>query len=258
MSTEAPTASFGTAAQGHSTLEVLSPESGIEVVDVPVIGTASPASSPDRFSTKAIQELPSPNEAMPEHPGLVVAHSPRIMPLASPSGYTSSGSFAHSLRAEKGGSDAYRQQRRICHLRPKYFWIALILTLVILAAAIGAAVGVAVRNSKRHSNTQKSSSASNTSPAANQTLSGKTGLASVAWNDTEGVTQHRVYYQDAGHFVRESSWDPINLAWIVKDDPIGIAKPDTPLAAAVAASKTFSFVGLLCLTLHRNLEIDPP
>lgn len=226
-------------AQTYSTLEVLvrRPESGIEVIDeVP---------SPSLTTRSSVNALPVPLSPSPEaasydDPALVVTSSPQV--ASAPSTSASSDPFAQWFVQEKIPESTTRR-RKICHLRRRYFWSALLISLLVVAITVGVAVGVAVRNGKEQSTTMQDhpvlAPVSSTAP----TLSSNTGLASVAWNDTDGVTQHRVYYQDGDGFIRESSWDLVTFTWSPRIEPIGQAKPNTPIAAAVAASTAYSYVG---------------
>lgn len=195
-------------AQTYSTLEARRPESGIEP-----IGTV-----PSRSSTA---------HASPQHR------------ITTPSTLEPSDPIVHQFVPEEG-LELKAQHRRICYLRPKYFWSAFALLLLVVAVTVGVAVGITVRDDKRHSTTVDSPPPVGTIHL--QTLSRKTGLASVAWNDTDGATQHRVYYQDGDGYIRESSWDPWTISWLSTPEPIGRAKPGTPIAAAVASSSNFRFV----------------
>ena len=227
-------------AQNHSTLEVLvrRPQSGIEVIDeVP---------SPSLTTRRFMKALPVPPSSSPEptshdDPGIIVASSPQIVTTPSISG--SSDEYTQGLVQEKR-PETRRWRRKICHLKPKYFWSALVVSLLLIAIVVGVAVGVTVRNGKEQSTTTQDPPVLPVEPLSNTSprLSSKTGLASVAWNDTDGVTQHRVYYQDGDGYIRESSWDVVSFTWSPKSEPIGLAKRNTPIAAAVAASAALSYV----------------
>lgn len=234
----------------YSALQVRRPEaqrigSGIGTTDaIRAASLPSPSSHSRGSLTKGLPELPSPEFRRPDS-GLVVTSPPQV---TAPSSYGSSESCAKWITEEKKSElPASRAwQRTICSFRPR-FWVSLIASTVVIAIVISAAVGVTVRNAKHNASLQASplSPVSTSVPTSNDTSSGlssETGLASVAWNDTSGKTQHRVYYQDADNFIRESSWDVMNLTWVQMSDPIGQAKPNTPIAAAVASSTTFRFV----------------
>ena len=223
-------------AQNYSTLEARRPESGIEPV-----GNVPSRSPTAQSSTNALLSTSPPASvaASQGDPGIIVA-SPQHC-ITTPSTLESSDPTVHQFVPEEG-LELKPQHRRIFNLRPKYFWSVFAFILLVVAVAVGVAVGLTVRDDKRYPTTVDSplpiGTTNNTSPA----LSRRTGLASVAWNDTDGITQHRVYFQDGDGYIRESSWDPWTMSWLSTPEPIGRAKPDTPIAAAVAGSSTFRFV----------------
>ena len=222
--------------QTYSTLEARRPESGIEPV-----GTAPSCSPTAQPSTNALLSTspPSPVAASQGDPGIIVA-SPQHC-ITTPSTLESSDPIVHHFVPEEG-LELKAQPRRICHLRLKFFWSAFTLLLLVVAITVGVAVGITVHGGKRHPTTLDSPPSIGTTNTTSPTLSTKTGLASVAWNDTDGITQHRVYYQDGDGYIRESSWDPWTISWLSTPEPIGRAKPGTPIAAAVTGSSTFRFV----------------
>ena len=223
-------------AQNYSTLEARRPESGIEPVGT--VPSRSPVAQP---STNALVSTSPPASVASSQgdPGIIVA-SPQHC-ITTPSTLESSDPIVHQFVPEEG-LELKQQHRRILYLRPKYFWSVFALTFLVVAVTVGVAVGITVRDNKRDPTTVDSPLPIGTTNSTSPALSPRTGLASVAWNDTDGVTQHRVYYQDGDGYIRESSWDPWTISWLSTPEPIGRAKPDTPIAAAVAGSSTFRFV----------------
>lgn len=162
--------------------------------------------------------------------------------------------FESRLFAEKDTFPEPKRNRRICHLRPRYFWSLIGLAVVIIAVVVGVAVGVSV-NRAHHQTSQKSSNpqASGTpaaqgvptnsgSPAAASSMKRDTSLASLAWNDTDNVAHSRLYWQEKNGGIMESFYNTTLQNWTVSSAPIGYAKPGSPIAAAVIGPGNSTFV----------------
>lgn len=155
-------------------------------------------------------------------------------------------------------------QVRRCGISLKAFWILIAILLALVALAVGVAVGLIVYKRETaaalSASNHKSDGTSTSSPRAsspatatptiapNARLTDRSGLASVAWNDTAGVTQYRVYYQNDDRTIQESAWNKTSNAW-TKTQIIGQAKDKSPIAAAVTGPQDFAFVRLS----HRGL-----
>ncbi|KAL9027265.1 MAG: hypothetical protein Q9196_004191 [Gyalolechia fulgens] len=124
----------------------------------------------------------------------------------------------------------------VCGLRPKIFWIALVLSIVVTAAIVGGALGGTMGKDRNHGATSINSTLpANTTglPSASQLLS-STALSTAAWNDTAGTLQQRLYVQAHDNNIWELSWDAEGKTWSTSSRSIALAKSGSPLAAAVA------------------------
>lgn len=236
------------AEETYSTLQVQRLElqrggSGIEVIDsVDSAPLAMRSLSSDQCAMTVLPGLTSP-DIQRDGSGLIVASSHQFM--GTPSIYALSEPSTESTPGEKRSelADSRLRQRTVFSLRPRSFWLALLSSILVLAIVIGVTVGMTVRYASKSSSSQHNPSAPSETPdATSSSLVNRSGLASVAWNDSSGVTQHRVYYQDANNLIREPSWNMRTLMWLQKPEAIGQAKPSTPIAAAVAGSSTSPFV----------------
>ncbi|KAL8723805.1 MAG: hypothetical protein Q9181_007181, partial [Wetmoreana brouardii] len=153
-------------------------------------------------------------------------------------------------KTELAATDRRSASRTILGLRPRTFWIALVLSLVAIAAIVAGAVGGTVgRRQKGNSSTPTSASSAESAnapavPSASK-LHNSTRLASAAWNDTQEVLQQRVYLQTNDNNIWELSWNSSTKAWFTSRDPINTigAKSGSPLAAAVAYQGRFTVRG---------------
>lgn len=118
--------------------------------------------------------------------------------------------------------------RTICGLKVKIFWIALVLSIIVVAAIIGGAVGGTVGKSKENDTTPVDDL-----PSTIELLSATT-LSSAAWNDTSGTLQQRLYVQAHNNSIWELSWDSVGKSWSTSSKSIAQARRGSPLAAAVA------------------------
>ena len=142
--------------------------------------------------------------------------TPSIYALSEPSGESTPGKKRSEL------ADSRWRQWTLFSLRPRSFWLAVLSSMLVLAIVIGVTVGVTVRNASKSSSSQPNLSAPSETPdATSSSLVSRSGLASVAWNDSSGVTQHRVYYQDANNFIRGSISNMRTLMWQQRPEAIG-------------------------------------
>ena len=135
----------------------------------------------------------------------------------------------------------------ICKLRPRTFWFIIVLTVMAIAAVVGGSTAATIHHSKRPETIRPASPAEdvpggvfNVSTPAH--ILSDTRLASVAWNDTNNVTQHRLYYQAEDKIVKESSWNSSVNLWYVSNSAIGRAKNASPIAATVTGTPDFLLV----------------
>jgi hypothetical protein len=109
--------------------------------------------------------------------------------------------------------------------------------------------------------TMDPSGAQQTSTAqAPATVLNTTGLAAIAWEDSHGFVQYRVYYQNSNNYIQESAWNSSFHHWYVSNKQIALAKPGTPLTAAVNPSAFVSSLFAPALDPHPidQLVTDTP
>lgn len=223
--------------QDHSTLEVQRPLSGL-VVPTPRAGNtplAPIALGPTGYfgfdariaqseTSSSLNEKETRPDAGNQDSSKQVTNAP------SQAGVPHDAKRVGELSAEEAGN----KPRRICHLRPVLFLGLLVLfILIMIAVIVGAVVGT--QNHKKPQATSAPLPASNdTTSPVNITMRDRSDLASIAWNDTDGTTHRRLYFQDTNNSVRESLWDSKGQAWTLNPALIGHARADSPLAAAVS------------------------
>ena len=148
------------------------------------------------------------------------------------------------------------RRRRICWLPAKIFWILLAATLIVIALAVGIPVGLLMSKNKSGISSangsnlaaapKPASAPAPPPPAAPANLNNdSSGIASVAWNDTHGVTQYRFYFQDSQQTIRESAWNSSAQKWM-ETQSIGVAKGKSPITAAITGPQDFPFVSRFC------------
>lgn len=131
---------------------------------------------------------------------------------------------------------------RKCRLRRRWFWIAVMaVILVVVALAVGV-TGAMLRRRVKKAHSQSSNGGSTaTGSSADPSSSGnatrlslaKTSqLGATSFNDTQGVLQYRLYYQDGNDTIRESSWNATGKKWFVSNRNVTQAKTGSPIAAA--------------------------
>lgn len=146
---------------------------------------------------------------------------------------------------EKEGGGARTEGRRICGIPRKTVRILLGVKILMIALVITVPVGLFVgrgKHSLAHAN------GSNVSPSNPTAISNSSSLASIAWNDTNGIMQYRVYWQGEDNVIRESAWNATANLWELSNSAIGSAKADSPLVAVVSGPAVYSFVSAKCLS----------
>ena len=176
--------------------------------------------------------------------------------VSLPSAQSSFGSSTTVLEEDSHLPEGTQHRKRTCGLSTNVFWIMLAGLVVLAALAVGIPVGLHIRNSERVStmlaNGASLSAAPNPSPSSTTHAppapldlnNGSSGIASVAWNDTKGVTQYRLYFQDSQQTIKESAWNSSRQKWI-ETRSIGVAKAKTPITAAITGPQDSSFVSFL-------------
>lgn len=164
--------------------------------------------------------------------------SPYNSPLASSIAPDASltRSFGTLITEKKGG--AWKGGRTICGIPRKTFWILLGVKLLMMVLVIAVPVGLFVRRGKH---TSAHANASNVPPSSPIMISNTSSLASIAWNDTNGIMQYRVYWQGEDNIIRESAWNATANLWQLSNSAIGIAKANSPLAAVVSGPAVYPF-----------------
>ena len=107
-----------------------------------------------------------------------------------------------TLLPEKMGGVAWKEGRTICGIPRRTFWILLAVKLLMIAVIIAVPVGLVVGRGKNPSEHVNASKAPPYDPKA---ISNTSSLASIAWNDPNGIMQYRVYWQGEDNIVRESA-----------------------------------------------------
>lgn len=141
-------------------------------------------------------------------------------------------------------------RRRICGLRPLWFWIVAVLVVMLL---IGATAGAVVGGMMRRQ-TKGSSPSPSTSSAATAELLGSQ-LSAVNWTDSTGIQRRAVFYQRNGtlHVSHNAAgedsktWAELNIEAQLPAGAVG-AMNATPLAASFKsadASKDMSFSAVI-------------
>ncbi|KAL8799199.1 MAG: hypothetical protein Q9200_007598 [Gallowayella weberi] len=149
------------------------------------------------------------------------------------------------------------QEKRALWKR-KGFWIPLAILVLIGAIVGGIAGGLTIRkysfsvSDKEDSKTSPNSTAaspsksistaspsSTSSPAQPSSKPLNSSLALVAWSDHGNLKHRRLYYQDDTGTIKESAWNSSADMWYLSQDNLAKAKPNTPIAAAVAGNVTW-------------------
>ena len=98
-------------------------------------------------------------------------------------------SLAHNFGKE--GGNGWKGGRTICGIPRKTFWVLSVVKILMMAVVIAVPVTLVVRGKTSSARTH----ASNLSPLNPMAISNTFSLASIAWNDTNGIMQYRVYWQ---------------------------------------------------------------
>ncbi|KAL9020350.1 MAG: hypothetical protein Q9185_002428 [Variospora sp. 1 TL-2023] len=152
----------------------------------------------------------------------------------------------HRLYPSKSGASS---NGTILGLRRRTFWIALVLSLVVIAAIVGGAVGGTVGKSQINEGTSSPTSI----PPSASTFLQSTTISSVAWNDTQGILQQRLYIQASDSTIWELSWNATARIWFISSENLGQAKPGSPLAAAVAYRGRTNHIKLYYISINGEL-----
>ncbi|KAL8674340.1 MAG: hypothetical protein Q9168_001269 [Polycauliona sp. 1 TL-2023] len=136
--------------------------------------------------------------------------------------------------------------------KKKRLWVPLA-NLVFLAAIVGGIMGGLLIHRDRPSREASSSSSNSITqliPQPSSTAEAvprpsakplNSSLASVAWMNSEGLNHRRLYYQDSVGTIKESAWNSSGDEWYSSNNALGKARPNSPLAAAVAGNQTWDF-----------------
>ncbi|KAI9670131.1 MAG: hypothetical protein M1817_004468 [Caeruleum heppii] len=130
--------------------------------------------------------------------------------------------------------------RTICDITQKRFWLVFVsVMLLVVGAGVGGAIGGSMKRSSGRPSLAEDRPPS-TRPDGNfpdsnfsPFIDDESSLASVAWNETGGMTQYRLYFQDRNDIVKELAWNSTKRAWYLSNGAIGRAKRGSSLAAAV-------------------------
>ena len=146
------------------------PESGLEPIKPPLF--SDPSDAPD---------LSPCNQTQLFHNSLIASS---IAPDAS-----LARSFG-TLLTEKRGGGARKEGRTIWGIPRKTLWILSVVKILMIAGVIAIPVSLVVERGKK---SLARAHASNALPSNPTAISNTSSLASIAWNDTNGIMQYRVY-----------------------------------------------------------------
>ena len=194
------------------------PESGLEPVRPPLFNDVAdaPELSPHSETSRADN---SPTASSTE-PDASLAHN-----------------FGTLLKNKEGAG--WKRGRTICGIPRQTFWILSVVKIIMTIVVIALPVGLVVHRGKTSS---AHANASHVSPSNPTAISNTSSLASIAWNNTNGIMQYRVYWQGEDNIIRESAWNGTASSWRVSNSAIGSAKPNTPLAAVVSSPAVDQYV----------------
>ncbi|OCK73755.1 hypothetical protein K432DRAFT_447669 [Lepidopterella palustris CBS 459.81] len=139
--------------------------------------------------------------------------------------------------------------RLLFGVRRKVFFISIAVTLIVVAAVAGGVAGALTKKSNATTPPTSSPSPYATAPSATAPspssttypMSPNSKLAAIAWNDTNGVTFQRLYYQNTNNAISESAWNSSGQAWYVNGNVITNAKNGTAIAATVTGPPDWPF-----------------
>lgn len=222
--------------------------------------TLEVATQPSNYNNDTLKELQSPDnfestyrgrarldqygapEAIQQSPSPKGAHgvtSPALSPLPA----SSFGGSSDSYLTEKDlGTQLPRAGRRVCGMRAMVFCLLLTLATVIVLVAVAVPMGLIV--GRQRSSSSQSKNPNSFSALSHTGVSDDSSLASIAFNDTQGLVHYRIYYQDNNGTIKESSWNSSGNSWYVSNAAIGSAKPKSPLAAVVTGPVHHPFVSI--------------
>ncbi|KAL9043405.1 MAG: hypothetical protein Q9214_003408 [Letrouitia sp. 1 TL-2023] len=169
---------------------------------------------------------------------------------------------------EDGGESPITTKKPRSKRKP-FIILGIVLLVIIIGAIIGGAVGGTL--SHKHNGTPHQSisnkTASNTdlgqsttpttsnSPIGTTAHSGTpsttpftSNLASVSYRDKDNTVQYRLYHQDSKGMVKESAWNSRDQEWYIGNEGLALAKPGSPLAAAITPDMdSFQQLNLYCI-----------
>lgn len=134
-------------------------------------------------------------------------------------------------------------------------WICLA-SIIVIGGTVGGFIGglrsrkTTVSSVAPTNTTTKSSSSSipaqsptstSTDPRQSSSRSLNSSLASVAWKDSSGSSNRRLYYNSNGT-IKESAWNSSGSTWYTRSKALGNATANSPVVAAVAGTEHFPFV----------------
>ncbi|KAL8729473.1 MAG: hypothetical protein Q9166_004721 [cf. Caloplaca sp. 2 TL-2023] len=182
------------------------------------------------------KEYHSPTELSPNNPPV---HHP------SPDAYKSDPYSQPEPNLPQGKQTSWKKKR---------FWIP-VACLLLIGVIVGGIVGGLTRKDSSHNEaptaspgSTAASSASATSPSSTSNTPQPTSkplnssLASVAWSDHGEIGYRRLYYQDDAGMIKESAWNTSGNEWYSSNEALASARPNSPIAAAVAGNRIWPFV----------------
>lgn len=181
--------------QEYSTLEVYRPEA-----------SPLPEAIPGQFYDPKFADVKQP----PRYSSL-----PQVIDSTPPEVYHTQG----STLPPPAPNDQPEQDRTVCGLKRKTFWILFaVLLVIIIAAAVGGGVGGALSSKKKSSPPSSSSSSSNSTTSTTTTsdpILPNSRIAAINYTDASNVVHHRVYFQGASLALYQTDFSAATNNWTV-------------------------------------------
>ncbi|KAB2574447.1 hypothetical protein DBV05_g6866 [Lasiodiplodia theobromae] len=175
-------------AQEYSTLEVYRPEA-----------SPLPEAVPGQFYDPKFADAKQP----PRYSSL-----PQVIDSTPPEVYYTQG----STLPPPAPNDQSEQDRTVCGLKRKTFWIVFaVLLVIIIAAAVGGGVGGALSSKKKSSPPSSTNSTTTTSDP----ILPNSRIAAINYTDASNVVHHRVYFQGASLALYQSDFSAATNNWTV-------------------------------------------
>ncbi|XDG05327.1 hypothetical protein ABKA04_004942 [Annulohypoxylon sp. FPYF3050] len=162
-------------------------------------------------------QAPEVNQHATEHynyPEVVAGGAPKldIDPTLPEPVQTPEKEFAGAGVARVGAAAA--SPKKICGIKPKFFWTLLVAVILVIGIVVGVTAGVVVtRQNKADSSTSTDDSSDSTTDATG--LYASTSLATANFTDGLGNENYLVVYQLNNKAIYMSAWNSSQKTWVV-------------------------------------------